>query len=63
MGMNAVSISFYRNYTEYHQRVNQFLSEWKGFVEDIQSFIVLIKDGEFKRFSLSHMKDVPIQHH
>ena len=60
MGMNAVSISFYKNYTEYHQRVNQFLIEWKGFVEDIQSFVVPIKEGEFKRFSLSHLKDVPL---
>ena len=60
MGMNAVSISFYKNYTEYHQRVNQFLIEWKGFVEDIQSFVVPIKEGEFKRFSLSHLKDAPL---
>ena len=60
MGMNAVDIAFYRNFTEYYQRVNRMKTEWKDFVEDIQSFIVTLKEGEFKRFSLTHLKDVPL---
>ncbi len=60
MGMNAVSIAFYRNYTEYHNRVNLIKSKWKDIIEDIQSFIVVIGEGEFKRFSLTHLKDVPL---
>ena len=60
MGMNAVDIAFYRNYTEYHNRVNLMRTEWKDFVEDIQSFIVAIGEGEFKRFSLSHLKDISL---
>jgi len=58
MGMNAVDIAFYKNYTEYHNRVNLMRTEWKDIIEDIQSFIVVIGEGEFKRFSLSHLKDV-----
>jgi len=62
MGMNAVDIAFYRNYAEYHQRVNLMKTEWRDFVDDIQSFIVPIGGkGEFKRFSLTHLKDVPIE--
>jgi len=60
MGMNAVSISLYRNYTEYHNRVKPMKIEWKDIIEDIQSFIVVIGEGEFKRFSLTHLKDVPL---
>jgi DNA-binding Lrp family transcriptional regulator len=60
MGMNAVDIAFYKNYTEYHNRVNLMRTEWKDIVEDIQSFIVAIGDGEFKRFSLTHLKDTPL---
>jgi len=60
MGMNAVSISFYRNYTEYHKRVKLMRTEWKDVIEDIQSFVVAIGEGEFKRFSLTHLKDVPL---
>jgi len=60
MGMNAVDIALYRNYTEYHNRVNLMKTEWKDIIEDIQSFIVAIGEGEFKKLSLTHLKDVPI---
>ncbi|NIR87623.1 MarR family transcriptional regulator [Candidatus Bathyarchaeota archaeon] len=60
MGMNAVDIALYRNYTEYHNRVNLMKTEWKDIIEDIQSFIVAIGEGEFKKFSLTHLKDVPL---
>lgn len=61
MGMNAVDIAFYKNYAEYHQRVILMKTEWKDIIEDIQSFIVpLGGKGEFKRFSLTHLKDVPL---
>ncbi len=60
MGMTGVSISFYKNYTEYHKRINQLRAEWKDLIEDVQSFIVSIGEGEFKRFSLTHLKDVPL---
>jgi len=59
MGMNAVSIAFYRNYTEYQKRVNQFRTEWKDFIDGIQSFVVALGEGEYKRFSLTYLKDVP----
>ncbi len=61
MGMNAVDIGFYRNFTEYQERINLMRTEWKDFVENIQSFIVPIgRKGEFKSFSLTHLKDVPL---
>lgn len=57
MGMNAVSISFFRNYREYQERVNLFRTEWKEIIEDLQSFIIPIGEEEFKRFSLAHLMD------
>lgn len=60
MGMNAVDIAFYRNFTEYQQRVNRMKTEWKDIIEDIQSFIVTLKKEGFKRFSLTYLKDVPL---
>ncbi|MFQ5758441.1 MAG: Lrp/AsnC family transcriptional regulator [Candidatus Bathyarchaeia archaeon] len=59
MRMNAVSISLFRNYTEYHKRVNRFRTEWKDIIEGLQSFVIPIGEGEFKRFSLTYLKDVP----
>jgi len=60
MGMNTMRISFYRNYTEYHNSLNLMKTKWKDIIKDIQSFIVAIGEGEFKRFSLTHLKDVPL---
>ena len=60
MGMNAVDIAFYKSFSEYYKRVNLMRTEWKDFVEDIQSFIVPIGEGEFKRFSLTYLKDAPL---
>ena len=59
MGYNAVSISVYKNYTDFQKRLHLFRTEWKDIVEDIQSFVVVIGEGEFKRFSLKYLKDVP----
>ena len=58
LGMNAVSISLFRNFAEYQKRVNRFRIEWKEIITDLQSFIVPIAtEEEFKRFSLTHLKD------
>ena len=35
-------------------------TEWKDAVEDIQSFVIPIGEGEFKRLSLAHLGDVPL---
>jgi len=60
MGMNAVDIAFYRSFTEYHNRANLMRTEWKDIIEDLQSFIIPIGEGEFKRFSLTYLGDVPL---
>jgi len=60
MGMNAVSISFYGSFTEFHRRANQRRIEWKDIIEDLQSFVIPIGEMEFKRFSLKYLGDVPL---
>jgi len=60
MGMNAVSIAFYRSFTEFHRRANLMRTEWKDIIEDLQSFVIPIGEGEFKRFSLKHLGDIPL---
>jgi DNA-binding Lrp family transcriptional regulator len=60
LGMTGVIISFHKDYPDYHHRLNLLRVDWKGLTENIQSFVVSIGEGEFKRFSLTHLKDVPI---
>jgi len=58
LGMTGVIISFHKDYTDYHKKVNLLRVDWKQFTEDIKSFIISIGEGEFKRFSLTYLKDV-----
>ena len=60
LGMTGVIISFHKNITEYHHRLNLLRVDWKDFMEDIQSFIVGLGEEEFKRFSLTYLKDLPL---
>ncbi|MDH5450322.1 MAG: winged helix-turn-helix transcriptional regulator [Candidatus Bathyarchaeota archaeon] len=59
LGMTGVIISFHKNYTEYHQRLNLFRVDWKDFTEDVQSFVIAIGEEKIKKFSLTHLKGVP----
>ena len=58
--MTGVIISFNKDITEYHRHLNLLRLDWKDFVEDIQSFVVSLEEGEIKNFSLTHLKDVPL---
>jgi len=58
LGMNGIAISFHKDYTEYHRHLTEMRTVWKDFLEDIRSFIIPIGEGDFKRFSLTHLKDV-----
>jgi len=60
MGMTAAIFSFHHDYSDYHRKWNQMRLDWKDFVIDIQNFIVSLEEGEVKRFSLTHLKDVPL---
>ncbi len=59
LGMTGVIVSFHKNYTEYHHRLNLLRVDWKDFSEDIRSFIVSLGEEEYKRLSLTYLKDVP----
>ena len=59
LGMNGVIVSFHKDYTDYHRKLNLLRADWKEFTEDIQSFIVSIGEEQLKRFSLTYLKDVP----
>ncbi len=60
LGMNGVVISLHKNYTDYQHHVTQMRLDWKGLLQDVQGFIISLETGEFKRFSLTHLGDVPV---
>ena len=60
LGMTGVIMSFHKDYTDYHNKLNLLRVSWKDITEDIQSFMVAIGEGEYKRFSLTCLGDVPL---
>ncbi len=58
MGMNGVVISFHKSYSEFNHRMNQFMTVWKDFLERIEFFLIALREGEYKRFSLTYLADV-----
>ena len=60
MGMTGIIISFHHDYTDYQRKWNQMRLDWKDFLIDIKNFLVSLEEGEIKRFSLTHLKDVPL---
>ncbi len=60
LGMTCVIISFHKNYTEYYKQLTEMRVDFKELVEDIQSFIVSIGEGEYKRLSTTYLKHVPL---
>jgi hypothetical protein len=61
MGMNGVILAFHKDFAEYHQTLNQIRRGWKDVTVDMQSFVVALGEGEFKRFSLTHLADVGLK--
>jgi DNA-binding Lrp family transcriptional regulator len=61
LGMTGVIISFHYDFTDYTTKWNQMRVDWKDYVSDIQSFMVSLETGVIKKFSLSHLKDVPLK--
>jgi len=60
-GMNSVILSFHCCFTDYTSKWNQMRVDWKDYILDIQSFIVSMETGVIKKFSPSHLKDIPFK--
>ena len=60
LGMTGVIISFHKNYTEYHNQLSMLRVELKEVTDNIQNFVIAIGEGEYKKFSLKYLRDIPI---
>ena len=59
MGMNGIVITFHKSYTEFQHQMNEFKAAWKDFLDSIEFFVIALGEGEYKRFSLTYLKDIP----
>lgn len=55
MGMTGVVIALHKNYSEYFEQLSLFRMQWKEYIEDIQSFITVLGEGEVKDLSFTYL--------
>ncbi len=61
LGMQGVLVSLHKSYTDYHNYLNNLrINYWKEFIENTKCFIVSLKEGDFKRFSLTYLGNMPL---
>jgi len=53
-GMNGVVVALHRSYRDYMRYLSLFRTEWKDYVEDIQSFVTAL-GGEVKELSFTYL--------
>lgn len=59
MGMNIMTISFHKSYTDYMNLLSDFRQKWIQILRDIQSFVVsLAQKPAWKPLSLRYLGDV-----
>jgi len=55
LGMTGVVIALHKNYGEYFEQLSLFRTQWKEYIEDIQSFITVVGESEIKALSFAYL--------
>jgi DNA-binding Lrp family transcriptional regulator len=55
LGVTGVVIALHKSYGEYFQQLSLFRTQWKEYIEDIQSFISVLGEGEVKPLSFTYL--------
>ena len=53
--MTGVVIALHKNYSEYHEQLSLFRTQWKEYIEDTKSFITVLGEGEVKALSFTYL--------
>jgi len=57
LGMTGVIMSLHKDYRDYAQKLALFRRDWGPFMENIQSFIMVVGEGEIKEFSFRYFDE------
>jgi DNA-binding Lrp family transcriptional regulator len=57
IGMTGVIASLHKNYRDYAQKLALFRKDWRTYMDDIQSFIMVIDEGVIKDFSFKYIDE------
>lgn len=57
LGMTGLIASIHRDYRDYAQKLALFRKDWGSYMEDIQSFIMVVDEGVIKDFSFKYIDE------
>jgi DNA-binding Lrp family transcriptional regulator len=57
LGMTGVIMSLHRDYRDYARKLALFRIDWGPYMESIQSFVIVIGEGEIKEFSFRYLDE------
>jgi len=57
LGMTGVIASIHKDYRDYSRKLALFRKDWGKYMEDIQSFIMVIDEGVIKEFSFGYLDE------
>ncbi len=57
LGMTGLIVTIHKDYRDYAEKLVLFRKDWGSYMEDIQSFIVVIDEGVVKDFSLKYIDE------
>jgi DNA-binding Lrp family transcriptional regulator len=57
LGMTGVIMSLHRDYRDYARKLARFRADWGPHMESIQSFVIVIGEGEIKEFSFRYLDE------
>ena len=57
LGMTGVIMSLHRDYRDYAQKLARFRADWGPHMESIQSFVIVVGEGEIKEFSFRYLDE------
>lgn len=55
LGMTGLIASIHKDYRDYSRKLALFRKDWGKYMEDIQSFIIVIDEGVIKDFSFKYL--------
>ncbi|UCE96710.1 MAG: winged helix-turn-helix transcriptional regulator [Candidatus Bathyarchaeota archaeon] len=57
LGMTGVIMSLHKNYRDYSRKLALFRNDWGQYMADIQSFVIVIGEGEIKELSFKYIDE------
>jgi DNA-binding Lrp family transcriptional regulator len=57
LGMTGVIVSLHKHYRDYAEKLSQFRLDWGKYMENVESFVMVLGAGEIKEMSFTYLAE------